>query len=124
MINKKDLNNLQGLMFLYALAKTGNKTAVANEFGVSVDTVNKYIADLETSAKTKLVFSNGRGTFINPEAKNILKLAAEIAQNLHLFNTYTQDSSQCKGTVRLCTNGFISNYITYNAFREFSQMYP
>mgnify|MGYP001034078567 CR=1 FL=1 len=124
MINKKDLSNLQGLIFLYALAKTGNKTAVANELGVSVDTVNKYITDLETSTNTKLVFSNGRGTFINPEAKNILKIAAEIAQNLHLFNTYTQDNSQCKGTVRLCTNGFISNFVTSNAFREFTQMYP
>ena len=80
MINKQDIFNLRNLMYLYALSKTKNKKAVSDEFGISIDTLNKYIIDLENSIKTKLVFSNARGTMINPEGQLVLEIASEIAR--------------------------------------------
>lgn len=52
MINKKDISKLESLLYLYAFSKHGSKRAVAEKLGASVDTVNKYISDLQAETKT------------------------------------------------------------------------
>ena len=78
MINKKDISKLESLLYLYAFSKHGSKRAVAEKLGASVDTVNKYISDLQAETKTYFLKSNGRGTFITPEGKRVLKVAENI----------------------------------------------
>lgn len=124
MINKRDIHNLRNLMYLYALSKTQNKKSVSDEFGISVDTLNKYITDLESSVNTKLIFSNSRGTIINPEGKMILEIATEIAQKLHFFDSYVQNENQYQGNVRFRTSGPLIEYISSSEFLDFVKLYP
>lgn len=124
MINKRDIHNLRNLMYLYALSKTQNKKSVSDEFGISVDTLNKYITDLESSINTKLIFSNSRGTIINPEGKMILEIATEIAQKLHFFDSYVQNENQYQGNVRFRTSGPLIEYISSSEFLDFVKLYP
>lgn len=124
MINKRDIHNLRNLMYLYALSKTQNKKSVSDEFGISVDTLNKYITDLESSVNTKLIFSNSRGTIINPEGKMILEIATEIAQKLHFFDSYVQNENQYQGNVLFRTSGPLIEYISSSQFLDFVKLYP
>ncbi len=124
MINKQDIFNLRNLMYLYALSKTKNKKAVSDEFGISIDTLNKYIIDLENSIKTKLVFSNARGTMINPEGQLVLEIASEIAQKLHFFDSYVHGENQYRGNVRFCTSGPLIEYVSSPRFLDFTRLYP
>ena len=80
MISKKDISKLEGLLYLYAVSKTNSKREVAGKLGTSVDTVSKYLADLENELKTYLLVSNGRGTVITPEGERILDAANDIVR--------------------------------------------
>lgn len=111
-------------MYLYALSKVQNKKAVSDEFGISVDTLNKYISDLEESINTKLVFSNSRGTMINPEGKAVLAIANEIAQKLHFFDSYINSEDQYRGDVRFRTSGPLIEYVSSANFLNFTKLYP
>lgn len=111
-------------MYLYALSKTQNKKSVSDEFGISVDTLNKYITDLESSIDTKLIFSHSRGTTINPEGKVVLEIASEIAEKLHFFDSYVNGESNYKGDVRFRTSGPLIEYVSSSDFLDFAKLYP
>ncbi len=46
MISKKDISKLEGLLVLVAVAEHNSKKKVAEALGLSVDTLNKYVAEL------------------------------------------------------------------------------
>lgn len=88
MISKKDISKLEGLLYLYALSKSKSKREVAEKLGTSVDTVNKYISDLESELKTYFLMSSGRGTVITPEGERILSVSKEIVRALRSIDLY------------------------------------
>ena len=46
-MNKKDVMNIEGLFILSAIARNSGKRQASKEYNTSVDTINKYIDNLE-----------------------------------------------------------------------------
>lgn len=124
MITKKDINKLDGLLYLYALSKTNSKRSVAEKLGTSVDTINKYISDLEQETKTIFLVSNGRGTTITPEGERILRTSEDIVRALHSINDYADTAASCAGIVRIGTTDAIAGYLGNEGLAGLMAQYP
>ena len=81
MITKKSLQNLNGLLMLSAIAKYQSKRKVAEVTNSSIDTVNKYISNLEQVLGVQLVVNNAKGTYLTSRAE----LIVEQVENLQLL---------------------------------------
>lgn len=124
MISKKDISKLEGLLYLYAISHTKSKREVAEKLGTSVDTVNKYLSDLEAELNTYLLVSNGRGTVMTPEGERVLEVANEIVKSLRSMNDYAEGAlSQC-GIVRLAMPDAIADYLGSDSLFDFFEKYP
>ena len=102
MITKKSLQNLNGLLMLSAIAKYQSKRKVAEVTNSSIDTVNKYISNLEQVLGVQLVVNNAKGTYLTSRAE----LIVEQVENLQLLldKTYSplDYDSRYKGSVCVC----------------------
>ena len=58
MINRKDLQNIESLFMLSTLGECRSKRKAAEAIGASVDTLNKYIGNLEAEFGLQLVISS------------------------------------------------------------------
>lgn len=124
MINKKDVLKLEGLMYLYALSKKGSKREVADILNVSVDTVNKYITDLEDEFKVRLLSSNGRGTTLTPEGLRLLASAVELVNVIRHVNNYADDIIHPRGEVRILLTDVAADYLYCHNFFGILEEYP
>lgn len=124
MISKKDIVKLEGLLYLYAISKTKSKREVADKLGTSVDTVNKYLSDLEAELKTYLLVSNGRGTQITPEGGRVLEVATDIVKALRSMNDYAEGAVSYSGIVRLGMPDAIADYLGSERLSAFFEKFP
>lgn len=124
MITKKEIAKLEGLAYLYAVSKAKSKKEVAEKLGTSVDTVTKYIAELEAELKTRFLMSNGRGTVITPEGRRILGVADDIIKAIRSLGDYEENAMAYRGIVRLGLTDSISEYLQVENLSGFLQKYP
>ena len=73
MLTRKDMNKLVSLLYLLSVSQNASKRKASEKLDTSIDTINKYLGDLEQDLGSKLLASNGRGTQTTPEALEILK---------------------------------------------------
>lgn len=123
MITKKDIAKLESLLYLYAISKSKSKRNVAEQLGTTVDTINKYIADLEAEQKTKFLVSNGRGTVITPEGRRILKISENMVRAVHELESYAEAAESYAGVVRVATLDSIVDYIASDKIFAFMRKY-
>ena len=126
MISKKDISKLEGLLYLYAVSKTNSKREVAGKLGTSVDTVSKYLADLENELKTYLLVSNGRGTVITPEGERILDAANDIVRVMRSIGDTeaAAEDDVYNGIVKISMPDSVADYIGSGWLADFYQKYP
>lgn len=124
MISKKDINKLEGLLYLYALSKIGSKREVAGKLGTSVDTINKYINDLEAETKSVFLASNGRGTSITPEGERVLQISETIVKAIRSISDYAESSDKYRGIVRVGMTDAIADYLGTDELSAFMEKYP
>ncbi len=124
MITKKDIAKLESLLYLYAISKSKSKRSVAEKLGTTVDTINKYIADLEAEQKTKFLVSNGRGTVITPEGYRILKISENMVRAVRELESYAEAAVSYAGVVRVATLDSLLDYLASDNFFEFMRSYP
>lgn len=124
MISKKDIAKLEGVLYLYAISKTNSKREVAERLGTSVDTVNKYLNDLEAELKTYLLVSNGRGTVMTPEGERVLEVASDIVKSLRSMDDFADSAASCKGIVRIGMPDAIADYLGSYRLFDFFEKYP
>lgn len=101
MITKKDIAKLEGLLMLVAVSENSSKKKVAENLSLSVDTLNKYVADLEKDLGTKLLASNGRGTVLTHEAQTIVKMGFDIKKVIRSVEAVASHKNTLSGTVRV-----------------------
>lgn len=124
MISKRDISKLEGLLYLYALSQSNSKREVSEELGTSIDTINKYVSDLESELKTKLLMSNGRGTVITPEGQKVLRVSENIIKSIKELGGYRKDAASFKGIVRIAMTEAIVEYLGTKELLEFFEQYP
>lgn len=124
MITKKDISKLESLIFLLAISQNNSKRKVSEELGTSVDTLNKYIYDLEQELGIRLLASNGRGSVTTPDAQKIIKLAKELNQILKVLDSYALKKVDIAGIVRFgMTEGINACMFPENVI-DFYDQYP
>lgn len=124
MITKKDLNNLEGLFLLTAVAQTSGKRQAAQALNTSVDTINKYLSDFENEMGTKLLNTNSRGSNLTPNGKKMLEHAHKIKMILENIYSERPSKTEIKGQVRVGIMLDISSVLLIDGLNDLFAHYP
>lgn len=124
MITKKDLNNLEGLFLLTAVAQTSGKRQAAQALNTSVDTINKYLSDFENEMGTKLLNTNSRGSSLTPSGKKMLEQAHKIKMILDDIYSERPSKTEVKGQVRVGVMLGICSTLLAGGLSDFFDKHP
>ena len=83
MITKRDINTIESLLLFMAVTQHSNKRKASEALNTSVDTINKYIDNLEQDLSLKLLYSDSRGTNLTENGRKILASAEQITDIIH-----------------------------------------
>lgn len=100
-ISKKDISNIEGVFMVAAVAEHLGKKQAAAAMNTSVDTMNKYISDLENELGVKLLSSNGRGSIMTMNGRLIADKGKKIKSMLHEIYDVKPNNIEVKGEVRV-----------------------
>lgn len=123
-MNKKDLNNLEGIFMLAAINNFSGKRKASEALGTSIDTINKYVDNLESSLGLKLMFSNDRGSQLTVDGHRVLEEFPKLKEALNNVYGMSIKHGEVKGEVRLAMNLGVRSSIISNKFGAFFDMYP
>lgn len=120
MIGKKDLSVLESVLFLRAIEQCYGKRKAAEALCTSVDTINKYIENLEQDLGVKLISSDGKGSSLTNEAQRIVDKSSKIKEVLDDIYNIRLENKEIKGEVRV----FMSlGYASYLAPQDLSALF-
>ena len=124
MLTKKDMNKLSGLLYLLSISQNSSKRKASDSLNTSMDTVNKYIGELEDELGFKLLASNGRGSQITPQAQEILPFAGTLKSILREMEFVAASNSHVTGLVRVGVEDCITTLPFTQKVMEFFGLYP
>ena len=124
MITKKSLQNLNGLLMLSAIAKYQSKRKVAEVTNSSIDTVNKYISNLEQVLGVQLVVNNAKGTYLTSRAELIVEQVENLQLLLDKIYSPLDYDSRYKGSVCVCLPLMVSTALFPCGVTGFCEEYP
>lgn len=102
MFSKKDLMNMEGIMMLHAIKKGGGKRNAAKFLNTSIDTLNKYLNNLEYELGVKLVASDEKGCVLTEKGEAVVAIADIIKKNLQqAYAVVPVADNSVKGEVRI-----------------------
>ncbi len=101
MFSKKDLMNMEGIMMLHAIKKSSGKRNAAKFLNTSIDTLNKYLNNLESELGVKLVASDEKGCTLTEKGEKVVEIADIIKQNLQQAYAIVPTETDVKGEVRI-----------------------
>ena len=123
-MNIKDINLLQAICYLKIIDKYAGKKQAAQKFGVSIDTLNKYIDNLEQELGYKVLSSNVRGSFLTPRGQEILKKSTLIENVLDDIKSNIVDVTEIAGEVRVAISSIAASTIFSKDLVSFYEQYP
>ena len=100
MIGKRELSILESILYLRAVEQCEGKRKAAEILGTSVDTINKYIENLEKELDVKLISSSGRGSALTVLGKAIVERTNPIKEIIDNVQNIKLESKEIKGEVR------------------------
>ncbi len=124
MINRKDLQNIESLFILSILDEYRSKRKAAEAIGASVDTLNKYINNLEEELRLKLVISSGHGCKLTPKGIKITKTASQIEGILRQIYAENAQNRQKNPPVKIGMDIGISNNLMFYDMDAFLSRFP
>lgn len=124
MINKRDLLNINGLLSLGLIEQCKSKRKASEYLNTSLETLNKYIANLEDEFGVELVKNTARGCILTPRGYELLPRANQITNILESIYYTRALKMSCKGEVRVCLPLMLSTNFCMDGFLEFFQKYP
>lgn len=127
MINKKDIKHLESLLLMLAVTQYSGKRKASEALNTSVDTINKYIDDLEQDLSLKLLYSDGRGSNLTENGKRLLESAKQIKHilnNIYISADKSNLTSECAGEVRVAMTVGVDSSLKFAGIGEFYDTYP
>lgn len=128
MITKRDINSIESLLLLLAVTQHSNKRKASEALNTSVDTINKYIDNLEQDLSLKLLYSDSRGTNLTENGKKILESAKQITDIIHGMYSATIENTDmlgdCSETVRVAMCLGINANLRPEYVKDFFDRYP
>lgn len=114
--------------FFMAVTQHSNKRKASEALNTSVDTINKYIDNLEQDLSLKLLYSDSRGTNLTENGRKILASAEQITDIIHSMYSATIENtdalSDCSGKVRVAMSLGINANLRPGYVRDFFDRYP
>ena len=101
MISKKDLSLLESVLLLQAVEQHSGKRKASEALNTSVDTINKYLDNLEQDLGIKLISTSSRGSNLTSVARRIVDKAAKIKEVLEEISHIRLENREIKGEVRV-----------------------
>ena len=124
MMGRKDLYNLESLYMLSAIAEYQGKRQAAEMLGISVDTISKYISNMELELGVKLLVSNSRGSYLTPNGHKLLEEFRKLKGVLSNVYTLKPEEETVQGSVRVLMNAGASSRFLCSEISDFLDNYP
>jgi len=96
MISKRKLRYLEGLLLLISIDKTESKRGTASYLGISIDTVTKYVAILESYVGYRLLINNRKRCLLTERAKVLVYKSKQLCSNNCIVNNHVFDLLEIK----------------------------
>ncbi len=101
MFSKRDLMNMEGIMMLHAIKKSAGKRNAAKFLNTSIDTLNKYLNNLEQELGVKLVSSYEKGCILTEKGEKVVEIADAIKKHLQQAYAVAPIEDNVKGEVMI-----------------------
>ncbi len=124
MINKKDLSMLESILFLKVIDQCSGKRKASEALSTSIDTINKYIDNLEEFFGVKLLSTNGRGSNLTHLAQRIIDKSAKITEALEDIYNIRLENQEIKGEVRVFMALGYASYMIPQDLSELFDVFP
>lgn len=124
MINRKDIQNIESLFMLSAIKESKSKRKAAEYVGSSVDTLNKYIKNLEEELGFSLVVSSGQGCKLTPKGISIMKNITPMKEILFKIYNEKSENNTAAGLVKVGLDIGVSASLPLLDINEFLTKYP
>lgn len=123
-MNRKDLDLIEAICALHTINKCMGKRQAAHDFGISVDTLNKYLDNLENELGYKVLASNGRGSYVTNRGETLVEKAEAIEKILSSLRVDFSDRKDISGDVRVGMSLMISANLLARDIGDFFVRYP
>lgn len=124
MITKKDMSLLESILYLRAVQQCAGKRKASESLNTSIDTLNKYIDNLEDYFGLKLISSNGRGCDLTETAKRIVDKTSKIKEVLEDIYSIKLNNQEIKGEVRVFMALCYASYIVPHDLSALFDVFP
>lgn len=128
MINKKDMQHLESLLLLLAVTQYSGKRKASEALSTSVDTINKYIDNLEQELSIKLLYSDGRGSNLTEKGKKLMESADKIQNILkEIYKTteeMQEENAEYIGDVHVGISANVNSNLFVRDLINFFEHYP
>ncbi len=96
-------------MILLAVGRYQSKRKVAEATNTSIDTVNKYISNLEYALGTRLVVNNTKGCRLTRQGMKVAEQVKDVPVILDRICNQRSSSNLYKGDVCVCVPLLVSS---------------
>lgn len=124
MATKKDIMNLESMFMLAEIERSSGKRQASKQYNVSVDTLNKYLDNLESELGFKLLSSSGRGSVLTPRAEELMAKISQIEAVLHEIYSLKSDRKDISGEVVIGMPLIVSSNLQPLDMPSFFDRYP
>ena len=124
MFDKRDLLNIEAAMILYAVKTMDSKRNVSRRVNMSLDTIAKYIGNLEAELGSKLVITSGRGCTLTTAGEMVVFQAALIEKCLQNIYKLKIADRKIQGNIYIAYDQRMNTYLHSKAIKEISKSYP
>lgn len=111
MLGRRVLSELRAVAYLYAVEQCAGKRDAAKKMGVSIDTLNKYIEQLEEDCGTELLCMVNNCSQLTSRGKKIVAYAADIERVLRHMYAVVSERDELEGEIRLLWNRSVRSSI-------------
>lgn len=124
MIGKKELSILEGILFLRAIEQCEGKRKASEALCTSIDTINKYLENLEQELGVKLISSNGRGSSLTNAAMRIVEKTSKIKEIIDEVQNIRLENREIKGEVKVYMSLGYASYLVPQDLSALFDIFP
>ena len=124
MITKRYLQDLNAMMLLLAVDKYQSKRKVAEYTNTSIDTVNKYLRNLEHNLGLQLLINSTSGCHLTKRGRQIVEKLYQVSSIVEQIYNQRSDNSKFKGNVSVVVPSFAYALFSDGVCADFWEKYP
>ena len=124
MITKRYLQDLNAMMLLLAVDKYQSKRKVAEYTNTSIDTVNKYLRNLEHNLGLQLLINNTSGCRLTKRGQQIVGRLYEVFSIVEQIYTQRSENNKFKGNVSVAVPPLLMRFLSPKNRATFGRNIP